>query len=106
MNKHILYDANYAISLRGQTMEEAGMFDPQYMHPNFAREMVDFRTSISIAEGIYNDRYMNMPLYAEVLLTVGVNSGYWSKLTRAEWKRHYKEYRIYCKQGYEMHDNE
>lgn len=91
------YNMHEAISLRGLTFNQAGLYDVQYMHPSLRDKVINFRTSIDIARE--ENQWGNIPLHAEILMFTHGTKADWPKTSRKNWKTLYQNHRCYLRQA-------
>lgn len=91
----LTYNIHEAIDLRGKTIREAGLADPECCHPKHWDEVITFKQSIEMSTG--NGGYPEPPLWVEV---VGNPPNVRQKVNKGNWKSLYSNYRKWIRQCY------
>lgn len=98
MAKKLNYNMHAAINLRGLTIDQANLYDIEYMHPNTRDQVIDFRMSTEITGGDYD--WGNIPLHVEVLMGLHTyDLLQMRRTTKEKWRKAYRGWRIYIHQS-------
>lgn len=90
------YNLFEALELRGKTLRQVGLADPEVCHPKHWDEVITFKISLEMTKG--NRYWPEPPLVYEVL---GNGEKVRSRsVTKKEWKTQYLSWRKYMRQCY------